>query len=134
MPDGVRPAGPERCDRPGHKVGLARPESLGERTGDGQPVDGCRLGLQFVAEVGEHHQRFELVVAVRPPRDDVQGEVDLGRRGLEEQRRYWVTAAVVASSPSACFLASAAFSVPSASSEAATFHWKCASSLRPTRQ
>ena len=80
----VRDARRERTRGLEHEVLLGRSGHLGARTNDveaqtiagsqGQPIAGARKA----------HQAFEVMIAVGPPADDPQGQIDLGRRRLSE--------------------------------------------------
>ncbi len=52
-----------------------------------QQAVGARLDMERVAPVDQHHQRFEQVQAVGAAADDVQEEVELGRRRHVVDRR-----------------------------------------------
>ena len=47
----------------------------GERSGNGERVDGGRRELHDVAELRKHRQRFDQVIAVGAPAGHVQSEV-----------------------------------------------------------
>ena len=57
----------EGLDRLGDEIGLARRQRAGEGAGQREAVGLRRARRQFVAEIGEHHQAFEIVKAVLAP-------------------------------------------------------------------
>jgi hypothetical protein len=57
--------------RPGGRAGDVERKRIAGR--EGEPV----------ADIGEHHQAFDLVIAVRPPPEHVQRQIDLGGSELD---------------------------------------------------
>ena len=51
---------------------------------DGERQCVARCQPQTVADVGEHHEAFQTVIAVRTALPDAKGQVDLGRREVDE--------------------------------------------------
>ena len=132
------------------EICLGRPRRRGGRPLDGQRQPRAGDQGQRVAGAGERDQAFELVIAVGPPSEDVEGEVDLGGRpGREEpigQRRLYppfflISArSVSAAAGLSCSMPFSSLSTILARSSGSGFeslaccHWNRASSLRPTRQ
>lgn len=138
----LSPAPGTAIDQPG---GLQRQVvGVGERRSEGT-VDLEMQGLgggkvQVVAQLGEADQAVEQVVAVRPPPDDVEIEIDLGPRPKAERGgggglcRRAQPPLPFAPSP-CCNLASmGATRSASGLKASARCHWKRASFLRPSFQ
>src|SRR5690606_23375380 len=110
-----------------------RGQPLGEGADNRQAIGTGRHSLQLVCHAGEDDQAFEVVVAVLAAARHMQRKIDLGRRQLDiGQRHYSVSLASVR--PSASLRAVRSLTLPSSSTEAATFHWNLASSSRPAFQ
>src|SRR4051812_38793302 len=61
----IRPAGPERGDRAHDEIGFPRPEPNGEGADDPEAIVWRFNSLEFVGKIGENHQAFEIVIAIR---------------------------------------------------------------------
>jgi hypothetical protein len=130
------PTAAERGERTHDEVGAALPQGRSEGARDFEAIGFGGGGLELVGDIGEDDQAFEVVIAIFTPTGNVQRQIDLGRRRLNDRLghkgRYSV--AVPGVRPSMSFGPTRSATLPTESTDFATFHWNCASSLRPAFQ
>jgi hypothetical protein len=88
----------------GDEIVALAAQHRGERAGEEQAVGIGGRDRDHIAILDEGEQRFQFVIAVATPRADVERQVELGLRGLDD---HWV-------SPSASLALSRAISPASA--------------------
>ena len=143
----------ERARRLEHEIVAARARRFRGRAGDVECERVAGSKRQPVADIGERHEAFELVIAVRPAAEHMQREIDLGGRERPPDRLS-PQPPRMDQPPSPGFLPAFAVSAGCASSispvrsfsliflrssgsglrSRACAHWNVASSVRPTFQ
>ena len=142
----------ERTRRLEHEIVAVRARRVRGRAGHVERKRVAGSKCQPVADIGERHQAFELVIAVRPAAEHMQREIDLGGRELRQIAGAWPSR--MDQPPLPGFLPALAVSAGCASSispvrsfssiflrssgsglrSRACAHWNVASSVRPTFQ
>src|SRR5690606_15217102 len=92
-----------------------------------QPVAPRRGGGDQIGELGENAKRVEEVIAILPPADDMQCQIDLGRCGLAERFAHQSSMGASGSSPLSSLGVARSVTVPSSSTSMAMRHWNMAS-------
>ena len=82
---------PQRTERLENQIVGHRPALAGERSSNFKSILGIWLQCQHIADIGEGHQAFKLMIAIDAAADHPQCQIDFGGSFFEQRRAHAMT-------------------------------------------